>query len=506
MKSLFLAMSRDRKFIKKVQLLRTLANAEHSVTIKELMPAVNLTPSTIRAEINALNDELKSYIDITSPRQGEYLLLFKSNSSIETIVAVLIKEALTFKIIKSLFNNISFDLSDALDHFYVSRSTYLRTIKSMNEVLGNFNISIETAPLRFQGKEEDIRIFLFEFFALLGDAQVVSETVNEDSKLFLDLVQKHIPTPLYYNYFRISLWLSIAKTRWANQRYIKTSFEALEETVEDSLFFERFSAVIEQLSSLFNSQTPMPKGEFVWSFITSLHCLSYRTPSHANSIPYDYRYTNCEYQPEIRWEIQNIIGKLMPSVDPQEDIFMKIEGFLINSYLLLSLSSNYEVITADYREFIKTKYNILYTKWLLHLSSAVKNTKILNYKNVEDLTVCLISLLLSNSKVHFAKPLQVYFAIQGHTGFDEYIMERAKLYITRNMDVHFRINQPITLEDVENADIVVTNYNSFNYEQSSFHYIHMSTIPTTLDWKILKELFETLSRDSLDIQMEDSAF
>jgi len=507
MKNLFLAMSRDRKFIKKVQLLRTLANAEHSVSIKELMTAVDLTPSTIRTEIHTLNDELKTYIDITSPKQGEYLLLFKSNTSIEAIVGELIKEALTFKIVTSLFNNDSFDLLDALDYFCVSRSTYLRTVKSMNEVLVNFNIFIETSTLRFKGKEEDIRVFLFEFFALLGDTQVVSETANEDTALFLGLIKENIPTPLYYNYFRISLWLSIAKVRWENHCYLKTPFTDLEESVKSSLFFGKFSKVIEYLHFLFNTTDSLPKEEYIWAFITSLHCLSYRTPDRLSSIPYDYRYINCEHQPEVRWEIQSIIRKFMPSINEQDDLFLKIEGFLTNSHFLSTMSSNYEVITSDYRDFIKTKYENLYVKWLTHLSSTTKESSLLSYKNVEDLAVCLVSLFLSKSKVNSVKPLKVLFAIQGHAGFDEYIMERAKLHITHNMDVKFFINQPISLEDLSksNADVVITNYNAFDYEKMPSHYIHMSTIPTTLDWKILKQLFDSLSRESLDMQIDESS-
>jgi len=507
MKNLFLAMSRDRKFIKKVQLLRSLANAEHSVNIKDLTAAVDLTPSTIRAEIHTLNDELKTYIDITSPKQGEYLLLFKSNTSIEAIVAELIKEALTFKIVKSLFNNDALNLYDALDHFCVSRSTYLRTITSMNEVLKKFNLHIETTTLRFRGREEDIRVFLFEFFALLGDTQVVSDTANDDTKLFLALIEENIPSPLHYNYFRISLWLAIAKTRWENQSYLETTFDRLEDAVKNSLLYERFSKVVEFLHFQFDTSSPLPPREHLWAFITSLHCLSYRTPS-PTSFPYDYRYINCESQPEVRGEIQAIIKAVMPHIGEQEDIFLKFEGFLINNHLLSSVSENYQVITADFRDFIKTNYESIYIKWLLHLTSPVKESQVLNFGNVEDLAVCLVSLFISNSKISSVQPLKVIFAIQGHAGFDEYIMERAKLYVTQNMDVTFYINEPITLEELEraHADIVVTNYNSFDYRKLPFHYIHLSTIPTALDWKTLKQLFESLSKDSLNQQIDSHIF
>ena len=507
MKNLFLAMSRDRKFIKKVQLLRSLANAEHSVNIKDLAAAVDLTPSTIRAEIHTLNDELKTYIDITSPKQGEYLLLFKSNTSIEAIVAELIKEALTFKIVKSLFNNDALSLYNALDYFCVSRSTYLRTITSMNEVLKKFNLQIETSTLRFRGREEDVRVFLFEFFALLGDTQVVSHTANEDTKLFLGLIEENIPTPLYYNYFRISLWLAIAKTRWENQSYLDTTFDRLEEAVKNSLLYERFSKVVEFLHFQFDTTNFLPPQEHLWAFITSLHCISYRTPSDI-SFAYDYRYINCESQPEVREEIQAIIKAAMTHVVEQEDIFLKIEGFLINHHLLSTISGNYQVITADFRDFIKTNYESLYIKWLLHLSSATKDSSVLNFENVEDLAVCLVSLFISNSKISSVQPLKVIFSIQGHAGFDEYIMERAKLYVTQNMDVEFYINESITLEDIEDAhaDIVVTNYNSFAYRKLPFHYIHLSTIPTALDWKTLKQLFDSLSKESLDQQIDGNIF
>ena len=507
MKNLFLAMSRDRKFIKKVQLLRSLANAEHSVNIKELTAAVDLTPSTIRTEIHTLNDELKTYIDITSPKQGEYLLLFKSNTSIEAIVAELIKDALTFKIVKSLFNNDALNLFDALDYFCVSRSTYLRTVTSMNEVLKKFNLQIETTVLRFKGKEEDIRVFLFEFFALLGDTQVVSDTANEDTALFLGLIEENIPSPLYYNYFRISLWLAIAKTRWENQSYLDSTFPRLENAVQNSLLYEKFSKVMEFLHFQYDTVDSLPPGEFLWAYVTSLHCLSYRTPTDT-TFAYDYRYINCESQPQVREEIQAIVSAFMPHTSEQEDIFLKIEGFLINYHLLSSISGNYQVITADFRDFIKANYESIYIKWLLLLSSAVKESSVLKFGNTEDLAVCLVSLFLSNSKLSSVQPLKVIFALQGHAGFDEYIMERAKLYTTQNMNVTFYINQPITLEELEeaHADIVVTNYNSFDYRKLPFHYIHLSTIPTALDWKILKELFESLSKDSLDQQIDDSIF
>jgi hypothetical protein len=507
MKNLFLAMSRDRKFVKRVQLLRTLANAEHSVNIKDLATAVDLTPSTIRTEIHTLNDELKKHLTITSPKQGEYLLLYKSKTSIEAIVAELIKEALTFKIVKSLFNSDYLSLFDALDYFSVSRSTYFRTISSMNEVLVKFNLSIETSVLRFKGKEEDIRVFFFEFFALLGDSQVVSTTANDDATLFLTLIQDYVPSPLYYNYFRLSLWLAIAKARWESQSYLETTFTSLEDALQDSLLYERFSKVIEYLHLQFDNGTSLPQKEFLWAFITSLHCLSYRTPKGL-SFAYDYRYINCEHQPEVREEIQALIKKAMPHLNEQEDIFLKIEGFLINYHLLSTISYNYQVITTDFRDFIKTNYENTYTKWLSQLSSAAKEGSILNFRNAEDLAVCLVSLLLSNSKENTIQTLKVIFAIQGYAGFDEYIMEKAKLYLTPNMDARFYINRPITLEDLKkaDADIVVTNYNSFDYKTLPYHYLHLSTIPTSLDWKFLKELFESISNESLDYQSDDNVF
>jgi hypothetical protein len=139
----------------------------------------------------------------------------------------------------------------------------------------------------------------------------------------------------------------------------------------------------------------------------------------------------------------------------------------------------------------------------------VKESKVLNFENPEDLTVCLVSLFLSNSKKYDLHSLKVIFAIQGYAGFDEYIMERAKLYLTPNMEAKFYINRPITLEDIEkdNADIVITNYNSFDYDGTvPFHYLQLSTVPTSLDWKFLRQLFESLSTESLDHHSDDNVF
>ena len=504
MKNLFLAMSRDRKFVKKVQLLRTLANAEHSVSIKELIESVDLTPSTIRTEIHTLNDELKPYIEIHSPKIGEYLLTFKSNTSIEAIVAELIKDSLTFKIVESILHNQMLNLLDALDYFCVSRSTLLRTVKTMNEALTRFNISIETSSIRFKGKEEDIRVFFFEFFALLGDTLVVSDDSNEDAGRFLDLVSELIPIPLHYNYFRISIWLSIAKIRWENGCYLKTSFPHLESMAEKSPLFPRFGMIFQQLHHEAGSDYALPPEEVTWSFITTLHCLSYKTPDNFAQAPYDYRYINCEQQPAIRQEIRTLIHKVMPDIDPSKDIFLKIEGFLINNHLLSSLSHNYEITTADYREYLKENYERYYKKWFYYLTNAIEESRVLAFRQVEDLATCLVSLLISEGKVEKVRPLRVLFAIQGHAGFDEYILERAKLYCTKNIVADFYVNRPITVEEIEEAgiDLVVTNYNTFSYKVLPFHYIHLSTIPTTLDWRILKQLLDSLTKESLDAQIE----
>ena len=504
MKNLFLAMSRDRKFVKKVQLLRTLANAEHSVSIKELIASVDLTPSTIRTEIHTLNDELKPYIEISSPKIGEYLLTFKSNTSIEAIVAELIKDSLTFKIVESILHNQLLNLLDALDYFCVSRSTLLRTVKTMNEALTRFNINIETSAIRFKGREEDIRVFFFEFFALLGDTLVISDESNEDTGRFLDLVNEFIPIPLHYNYFRISVWLSITKIRWENGCYLRTSFTNLEAMAEKSPLYPRFGRIFQQLHYDSGADFPLPSEETTWSFLTTLHCLSYKTPSNMDRVPYDYRYINCEQQPAIRQEIQTLIRRVMPDVDPHEDIFLKIEGFLINNHLLSSLSHNFEITTADFREYLKENYERYYKKWFYHLTIAIEESRVLAFNQVDDLATCLVSLLISEGKVEKIRPLKVLFTIQGHAGFDEYILERAKLYCTKNIIADFYVNRPITIEEIEEAgvDLVVTNYNTFTYKVLPFHYIHLSTVPTSLDWKILKDLLDSLSKDALNAQID----
>ena len=504
MKNLFLAMSRDRKFVKKVQLLRTLANADHSVSIKELISSVDLTPSTIRTEIHTLNDELKSYIEIHSPKIGEYLLTFKSNTSIEAIVAELIKDSLTFKIVESILHNQMLNLLDALDYFCVSRSTLLRTVKTMNEALTRFNINIETSAIRFKGKEEDIRVFFFEFFALLGDTLVISDESNEDAGRFLDLVSEFIPVPLHYNYFRISIWLSIAKIRWENGCYLKTSFPRLESMAEKSPLYPRFGRIFQQLHYDGGADFPLPSEEVTWSFITTLHCLSYKTPDNMDRVPYDYRYINCEHQPAIRHEIQALIRKVMPDVKSDEDIFLKIEGFLINNHLLSSLSHNFEITTADFREYLKDNYERYYKKWFYYLTTTVQESSVLAFSQVEDLATCLVSLLISEAKVEKVRPLRVLFALQGHAGYDEYILERAKLYCTKNIIADFYVNRPISVEEIEEAgvDLVVTNYNTFSYKVLPFHYIHLSTIPTSLDWKILKQLLDSLTKETLDTQID----
>ena len=118
-------------------------------------------PSLIRI-VNDINDSSNA-INILQEKK-ELKLTFNPAHNITSVYAEILKNDYAFIILETLFHK-NFSSYEALaEEVFISRSSLIRSIKKINEILAPFDIGIKSNPLRIVGSETSIVQFFSIFF------------------------------------------------------------------------------------------------------------------------------------------------------------------------------------------------------------------------------------------------------------------------------------------------------------------------------------------------------
>lgn len=118
-------------------------------------------PSLIRI-VNDINDSSNA-INILQEKK-ELKLTFNPAHNITSVYAEILKNDYAFIILETLFHK-NFSSYEALaEEVFISRSSLIRSIKKINEILAPYDIGIKSNPLRIVGSETSIVQFFSIFF------------------------------------------------------------------------------------------------------------------------------------------------------------------------------------------------------------------------------------------------------------------------------------------------------------------------------------------------------
>jgi len=490
MTNLFFALQPDKQFKRQVALLQTLSAEMHPVTSKYLTTKLHISPPTLRHYVATLNSVLAEYIQIYSPRNGEFVLHFCSDLSIDAIITILAKETIVYKIVDSLLHDKKWTVQDAIIEGLISLSTLLRILHHMNAVLEPLHLSISAKTLELIGEEADIRAFFFAFYSSFGSSTILSPSAELETRRLINLICNLEMKRLHFSHFRIAIWLSIVQIRWHHKCFISLSTSA-KRAVEKDPYFQNLCAN----KSAFCKHYQPPEDEMYWIHITALHCVSYSNDAFDKDNKSQH-YHRMEAS-DVVVEIREFITEVMPSLIHDPHSSTRLEAFLVNTRLLSTFSSNFELTQPEMIEYMKQTSPNLFDQWLQQLERYHKKGSCLAFTHLEDIAACLTSLVLSTAELQRSKPLKVLFALQGSAGFDDYIKKISKPLFADHIQVDYLFERAVLSEKVKKsrADLIISNYDLQLSKSHFCPFLRLSHIPTLADWENVRRTLERLSSE-----------
>lgn len=490
MENLFFDLQKDKRFKRQVSLLRYLNTAAQPLNTNDTAAHLGCSKPTLASDIELLNDEFGEQMEIYSSLTGELFFTLTKESSIDSLVTDLAKDTLVYHIIDSIFHNRKLSMLQALGEFAVSRSKLLGTIYYMNDVLQLFNISIATATLQFQGREEDIRLFLFDFYASFGDMRFIGEEVEAQVKdLMKDIEEMHIEPRLHFSYFRMSIWLAVAKYRWVNNDFVELPKWARDD-LSNRVQFSHVQEVIQKFYQENISTKTLPYDEMLWVLIASLDCISY-SDELKNKEGYKYRR---EEKEEIVKEIRSFLATVLSREYFEDNSVERLEAFLVNQRLLSTMTPNFELVPPRIKELILGTHQEFYELWYTSLQSLPEDS-CMKFYYLEDVAVILTMLHTTILKyTETTKKVHVLFAFQGANGFDDYLAKVSKMLLLENVSAEYFLERTITSKMIKEkqADLVICNYDLAISQTKECPILRLSNIPTLLDWGNARDMLERM--------------
>jgi len=490
MTNLFFALQPDKQFKRQVALLQTLSAETHPLTSKYLTAQLHISQPTLRHYIATLNSVLADYIQISSPRSGEFKLHFCSDLCVDAIITILAKETIVYKIVDSLLHNEEWTIEDAIIEGLISFSTLLRILNHMNEVLEPLHLSISNKSLELIGKEADIRAFFFAFYSSFGSSTILSPTAELETRKLINLICNLEMKRLHFSHFRIAIWLSIVQIRWQHKCFVTLPRNAKGLLRKDPSFQNLCAN-----KAAFCKQHQPPEDEMYWIHITALHCVSYSNDAFDDDKKSQH-YHRMEAS-DVVGEIREFIRQVMPTISHDPHTFARLEAFLVNTRLLSIFSANFELIQPEMIEYMKHTSPSLFNQWFQQLKRHQEMGSRLAFSHLEDVAACLTSLVLSSAELQRGKPLKVLFALQGSAGFDDYIKKISKPLFPEHVQVDYLFERAILSEKVKKsrADLIISNYDLQLSKSHFCPFLRLSHIPTLADWENVRRTIEQLSSE-----------
>ncbi|MDR2833614.1 MAG: helix-turn-helix domain-containing protein, partial [Streptococcaceae bacterium] len=202
METIALKMSRDRRFLRHVELLKFLMTTKTHVPTSKIAQEIGCSIPTVIKEVKYLNEQLKTtHAKIKTSATG--LIYFSHDKSVcfNSLILQLHRQTLAFKIMDALLKNKNWRMEVAMRELKASRTLLSTTITHMNKVLKNYHIYINSATLRFIGREENIRLALFHYYSFFGDYSLIDEYGENEASGLAELFNHYGMKPLHVSHY-----------------------------------------------------------------------------------------------------------------------------------------------------------------------------------------------------------------------------------------------------------------------------------------------------------------
>lgn len=487
---------RDKQFKRQVSLLRLLNINPSSLSTTELANLLNVSPPTLKKDIDILNSAFsKEYGKFYITPKSIVTMKHFSHVSVDSMIAKLGKETIVYKLMTNLLNNIKWTVLQATQNLGCSRSVLLQIIRYMNDGMKIYNVSISTKSIiGFVGSESDIRFYLFAFFSTFGETSIIGENSESDAKNIVAEYENLISPRLHLSHYRMSIWISISKTRWKHQLYVSLkNRQEIEKSIVNKENFIKFERLMNEKLESQNMFSRLPRDEKLWAYFITLHCVSYSNEISPEQVNANFILRRDEY-PDIIFTMHQFLKEIFSQEMIENGYLEKIEAFLVNIRLLSMITPTFEMAAPELRRFIQETHWSLYSMWLEKLQ-VLNDRNYFSFTHLNDLAITLTLIHISIDNQKKPKILKILYAFQGPAGFDDYLVSITKRLFPDYIKVYYFLERAVTKESIQktNIDLVVCNYDLQLINFIDCPIVRLSNTPTSADWEILRDMVYRLS-------------
>lgn len=496
-----LALNSSESFLRRMKILQLLSLHPEGLASKDLADACQSTKPTILNDIEKLKLDLPNeYVQLRKTSRGPICLKYLLPVSVEVLITLFMQKTTVFHIMEDCLHHRLFSVTKMEERLYISRSTFFDTVKHMNHVLKDFRVQIGTNPVSFIGKEEDIRYVCLIFFRYFGDSTLLLPDSDQMTQALIKQYHQYVEKPLHFNHYQVSVFLSIAILRWRKKQYIQLSPQ---KEVELSSYVDG-DMLNQWLPSFYQAYGgTLPSREVLWFAIAILQQISYSDAYDHNEVKTSYAFHRQEQLTKQRAEIDTFFKKVFS--EKKTINTKKMEAFLLNNICLSKLSDHYQQVRPTIRDLVLTTHRNVYKLYLDNLHQVPKGSS-LDFSHKEDIAVTLTFLHLDAFRALNSERKKVYalFAFWGGNGLDQYLTNVCKDVLPKDVVTDFFYDRVITYETAlkRKPDLIVCNYNLVDLHQirrDCCPVIRISTIPTMVDWAIVRDTLISLQKPQEDL-------
>lgn len=218
----------DTASYRRLQLIEILISDDTWRTLEMLSNRLGYSRRTLTADIQMLNSRSEDYFNIETSKQRGVKLIASDMFHMEDIYQNLIEASLNFQIIKKIIELDVVTREDLAESLYISPSSLNRNLKQINELLAEYELSIQSNPIKIIGSEKQVRYFYSVFLCemYLFDMESLQHPLKQVATDFLEQIEE-VNEPHPYSFitrYRIIIWLIICADRITRGYLIEESY------------------------------------------------------------------------------------------------------------------------------------------------------------------------------------------------------------------------------------------------------------------------------------------
>ncbi|HHQ2480322.1 TPA: BglG family transcription antiterminator [Bacillus cereus] len=466
------------------QLLHILSEDNKWFTLSEISNELNCSIKTVRKDILVIKDFLPLNWEIEIKKGKGLKMLMPTYAATTELDSLFFKSTIIFKILNKFLKNNTHTVSALAASLYIQESTIYPILKTIDNYLQDFKLSLKRKPLHIEGDELQIIFMFYDLYinAYNEDEWPFPEQLSKTLVLYLEHISESLGI-IFSNTSakRLSFFIAILLTR-KQQGNIACLEENLLNNIVETPFYQKIASIEENHYNL--CFTVEEK-----AIITvAINCSKYIYRDFEQVKHEVIQYFNggnisvFNYVKEFINILEKKFGKRLS--ENEEFVFSIIEYFKHTAYKLKILSK-IQLPEKETTKYIKRKHSQTFSKVREAYNEWITNYNICNSVSEEEITT-VTTHVEATFMLSKPKSKKVLLIIDEGISWGRYIKGILNVHFGNILQFIDYYKKPVNEKFIkeQGIDLIITTVAlSYNY----IPVIHISITPTNRELNDIKK-------------------